>query len=49
MIERIKLSNGAQVKNKIVPAINHMSTFSDIAPNNSIPPTDPTVVAKRIF
>ena len=47
--EKIKLSKGAQVKNKIVPAINHMRISSGIAPNNSIPPRDPIEVAIRIF
>jgi hypothetical protein len=49
IIERIKLSKGAQVKNKIVPAINHIRISSGIAPNNSIPPRDPIEVAIRIF
>ena len=45
----MKLSKGAQVKNKIVPAISHMRISSGIAPNNSIPPRDPREVAIRIF
>ena len=48
-MERIKLSKGAQVKNKIVPAINHMKNCSGIAPNNSIPLNAPNIVAAKIF
>ena len=49
MTERIKLSRGAQVKNKIVHAINQMSICSGMAPNKRIPPKAPKVVAIRIF
>ena len=47
--ERIRLSKGAHVKNKIVPAISHIKICSGIAPNNSIHTKAPKIVAIKIF
>ena len=49
MIERTKLSKGTQVKNKIVPAINQINTYSDSEPNKKIAQNAPKIVAIRIF
>ena len=46
--ERIKLSKGAQVKNKIVAAINHISISSERLPNKRIPPKAKVLKPRRI-
>ena len=47
--ESIKLSIGAQVKNRIVPAIIHISISSEILPNKRIPPKAPKRVEIKMF
>jgi hypothetical protein len=43
------LSIGAQVKNRIVPAIIHISISSEILPNKRIPPKAPKRVEIKMF
>jgi hypothetical protein len=44
MMERIKLSKGAQVKKRIMPAINISNKFSESVPNKKIPTKAPNIV-----
>ena len=48
-MERIKLSKGAHVKNKIVPAISQIKNCSGTEPNYKIPLNPPNIVANKIF